>query len=134
MQENLEIEASPEAGRELKGMLQFYSELETEGGIWAFQDEKFIVDGLPSNEGLYFLHNGDRLTILDKKDPEKTLWQGVIDLEPPTEEEELFIHNNQSGVDKEKWREWFIEANPARLQFGEESVKILEKARSSKAS
>ena len=29
----------------LRGVLEFYSETGTEGGYWAFQDEKFI--GLP---------------------------------------------------------------------------------------
>lgn len=114
-----------EAVREYKGFLEFYSETGTEGGFWAFQDERFIF---PPNdtfrheqysyEGLHVLENGDRLTIYSP-DAKEVVWEGEISLKPYhifTEDAfGVWIHADQEGVDRKTWAKWFFESYPAKL-------------------
>lgn len=77
-------------------------------------------DGAWSYEGLHVLDDGDRLTIYDKEKPEETVWEGTISLTPLTVFQEsvfggIWIHNDQIGVARETWANWFLEQYPARL-------------------
>ena len=56
--------------------------------------------------GLHFLEDGDYLTIYDKNDETKIVWEGIIDLEPT---KKLYMPRSyQRGVSKEDWSKWFI--------------------------
>ena len=107
-----------------RGVLEFWSETGTEGGFWAFQNEKFIKNRGTKNEqwsydGLHVLENGDRLTIYDKNDLSKIVWRGVINLKHlPLFTEDAYgywIHDDQIGIARRKWARWFIENYPAIL-------------------
>ncbi len=72
---------------ELIGVLHFWSETGTEGGYWAFQNERFISPPTKdwphprwSYDGLYVLENSDQLTIYSKDDPNKVVWEGTVNL------------------------------------------------------
>ncbi len=96
----------------IKGKLDFYTETGTEGGYWAFQDEKFITpnENIPggyswSYDGLHILQNGDFLKIIN---PDGSIyWEGTIKLKkhsPFTENAFGFwIHSDQKGISREKW-------------------------------
>ena len=111
---------------ELKGVLHFWSETGTEGGRWAFQNEKFIsppTSDWPhekwSYDGLHVLEDNDELTIYLKEDPNKIVWSGKIELiQHPLFTESvrgMWIHTDQKGVGREIWARWFIEEYPAKL-------------------
>lgn len=111
---------------EYKGVLTFYSETGTEGGYWAFQDEKFIEpasitfpDGHWLYEGLHVLENGDDLTIYGKDEKEGIIWHGLISLTPFSVFEQdafgMWIHSDQIGVERETWTRWFMQEYPATL-------------------
>jgi len=62
----------------LRGLLQFWSETGTEGGYWAFQDERFIDPASRDwpferwrYEGVWVLKDGDELAIFDKYNPRR---------------------------------------------------------------
>ena len=111
----------------MKGVCHFHSETGTEGGYWAFQDERFITKtGMRppmheswSYEGLHPLKDGDRLTIFDKADPTKVVWQGVIALRQlglfTDHAKGMWIHADQDGIDRDTWATWFFNENPAEL-------------------
>ena len=111
---------------ELKGVLDFWSETGTEGGHWAFQDEKYISPPTPewpherwSYDGLHVLDNGDILVIYSKDNPNQIVWSGEIELiqhEVFTESAYgMWIHTDQKGVDRDIWARWFMEGYPAML-------------------
>lgn len=109
----------------MKGKIHLWNETGTEGGMWAFQDEKFISHGPQgeawSYDGLHVLKDGDKLTIYDKEDPAKVVWQGVIDQQHYGSFQEhaydgQWIHSDQRGVEREVWSKWFIEEYPAELE------------------
>lgn len=105
----------------MKGVLELFSETGTEGGFWAFQDEAFIKDNDHWDiAGLHILEDGDQLTIFDKDNPEKILWEGVIKLKRfPVFTEHVFglwIHSDQEGVRREIWGIYFMENYPAELK------------------
>ena len=141
-------------GRVLKGVLTFHSETGTEGGHWAFQDERFIKKNVPrgwckkcgkwlrvkpgvalpqcsdgehqediadelSYEGLHILKDGDCLTIFAKDDSVRVVWEGTIKLHrfPPFAEHAfgLWIHDDQEGILREEWAQWFFKEYPAKL-------------------
>lgn len=59
--------------------------------------------------GLHFLEDGDHLTIFDKDDPKKIVWEGTIDLEPTNT---LYTPRAyQRGVEKIVWERWFMLKN-----------------------
>jgi hypothetical protein len=111
----------------LKGVIHLWSETGTEGGFWAFQDEKYIIPptndypfGKWSYEGLYVLKTGDKLTIISPVDG-SVLWEGIIDLQ----EHPLFteytdagfwLHADQKGIAREEWAKWFYGEYPAILE------------------
>lgn len=104
----------------IKGILFFHSEMGTEGGFWAFQDEKFIhSDGFWSYKGLYILENGDKLIIYDKNNPEVVVWLGIISLKKHSVFTEaalgMWIHSDQEGISREEWAKFFFEEYPAEL-------------------
>ena len=144
----------------IKGELEFYSETGTEGGYWAFMDEKFMhipsdsekcaicnhykqyvesypedykgpcrpgehqwelayPNGVRSREGLHILKDGDELTIYNRENPEKQVWDGVISLQQYglfTEHAHgWWIHADQIGIERETWARWFLREHPARL-------------------
>jgi len=104
----------------IEGQCFFYSETGTEGGYWAFQDRKYIDEktGGWSYEGLHVLENGDHLTIFDPQS-KKVIWDGVIDLiELGLFTDTAFgfwIHNDQKGMEREKWAEFFFKECPGEL-------------------
>jgi hypothetical protein len=163
-----------EKGIALQGICHFFSETGTEGGIWAFQDSRYIqknvahgwckkcgkvlvpqsgplqlvrvvqitkgtfFDGkfvepqdCPDNaheedfgeswsyEGLHCLENGDSLTIYSKDNPNWIHWSGTIKLKNHplfTEHASgLWIHADQTGMEREVWAKWFFEGFPATL-------------------
>ena len=98
----------------MKGFCIFHSESGTEGGYWAFQDEKFI-----SYEGLHILEDGNILIIYSKDNPETVVWSGIIALK----QYEAFtqgasgmrIHADQNGINREEWAKFFFQEFPAEL-------------------
>lgn len=76
-------------------------------------------NGRWDSKGFHVLKNGDELTIYDKEDLEKVVWEGVISLTPFTVGKEqafgMWIHNDQQGMDRETWAKWFMDMNPAKL-------------------
>lgn len=107
----------------MKGVLYFHSETGTEGGYWAFQDERFIdpSSGQWSYDGLHILRNGDRLHINSKEDSQMYVWNGTIDLiEHPVFTQEahgLWIHSDQRDVNRNQWARWFLDGLPAELEL-----------------
>jgi len=105
----------------LNGVAFFWSETGTEGGHWAFQDGQHPPLGQQfSYEGLHVLHDGDYLTIYDKADPQKIVWEGKIALDSlalftETTTDGLWIHADQQGVDRKTWEKFFLEEYPAKL-------------------
>jgi hypothetical protein len=110
--------------RPLRGLLHFWSETGTEGGYWAFQDERFIDPasrdwpfGRWRYEGLWVLKDGDELAIFDKYNPRREIWRGAIRLREHALFTEsaggMWIHADQEGVPRDKWAEWFMSGYPA---------------------
>lgn len=107
-----------------EGVLHFHAETGTEGGFWAFQDQRFISkrngEEAWSYEGLHILKDGDKLTIFDKEDSKKTLWSGTIQLKhyPQFTEDASgwWIHSDQEGLERAQWAIWFFKEFPARLE------------------
>lgn len=70
-------------------------------------------------QGLHVLKNGDHLTIFDKKNPKKVIWDGVIDFAPHglfTEHAMgMWIHASQNGIGRGTWGKWFMQEYPAKL-------------------
>jgi len=131
-----ETKIPPEIETHFRGIAYFFSETGSEGGSWAFMDERFTNQKTWDYAGLHVLHDGDKLTIFDKENPDNVLWQGVIELTEQTNfEEDVFgywIHNTQKGTDKEQWGRWFINENPAELELGKKSIEIIRKLKAKK--
>ena len=121
----------------IRGKCHLHSETGTEGGHWAVQDERFIVDncecpnGYPPNkphshwsyDGLIYLEDGDHLKIFD---PEGNIyWEGRIQLKRhPVFTEEAYgfwIHADQAGIDRKFW------ATPFFKHYRAELIKGLDK-------
>lgn len=122
----------------LTGVCFFHSETGTEGGYWAFQENKFMnlappnrhfcetcgrvwdTDGVWAYDGLHILHNGDYLKIFNPEDPTNVVWEGEINLiQHPlfTEHvQDLWIHADQAGIDRETWAEYFLKEYPGELK------------------
>lgn len=70
-------------------------------------------------EGLHILADGDQLIIYDLDEPEKSVWEGIIQLVHfPLFTEAVFgwwIHSEQQGVSRKSWANWFMDGYPARL-------------------
>jgi hypothetical protein len=160
-----------------KGVLVFHSETGTEGGYWAFMDEKFMnipseamtcidcglywtpgmskkvrcpddkfyrkvdelctqrgshnfeltyPDGSWSYDGLHTLKSGDHITVYEKDDPTKVLWDGTIDLTEFTVFENsisgLWIHNYQKNVDQDFWMNMFLYEHPVEVETVDTAV------------
>ena len=112
----------PETNQEktpLRGILHLFSETGTEGGYWAFQDDRFITADHWSYDGLHILVDGDELRIFSKEDPREVVWSGKISLQQfPLFTENAYgfwIHADQVGIDRPTWSRWFFEQNPAEL-------------------
>jgi hypothetical protein len=109
----------------LQGVAFFWSETGTEGGYWAFQDGQYISQHPTLGtqfgyEGLHVLHDGDYLTIYDKTDPKKVVWEGIIALSmvplfSETTTDGYWIHADQQGIDRGIWAKFFQEEYPAKL-------------------
>ena len=106
-------------GMTLNGLCVFHSETGTEGGFWAFQDERFIEPTRYSYDGLHILVDGDKLTIYSKDSSKSVVWSGIISLIPYpafTEDVEgLWIHSDQRGVKRKEWAKFFCDEFPAEL-------------------
>ncbi len=109
----------------LRGVLHLWSETGTEGGYWAFQDERFIApnstnfSNVWSYDGLHVLKDGDELAIFSKENSSEVVWSGKISLHslPCFSEhaEGFWIHADQNGIDRKTWTRWFFEQYPAEL-------------------
>lgn len=104
----------------LEGVCHFHSETGTEGGLWSFQDSRFISPGGSwSYEGLHVLCDGDHLTIFSPDNPQQVVWSGTISLrEHPLFAEHtsgFWIHADQDGVARDTWAEYFFKNYPAKL-------------------
>jgi len=107
------------------GKGEAYFETGTEGVYWAVCDNQ--KDGY---DGLYLIKDGDNLIIYDKKDTEKIVWQGIINLEYETHmctssfnsdyKQQailgLWVHGLQKTENQEEWAKYFIEAYPMFLE------------------
>lgn len=87
-------------------------------GPWESPQEQH-PDGMWSYEGLHILGDGDHLTIFDKQDPARVVWEGVVELrQHPLFTNDAFgmwIHADQVGVNREIWADYFLENYPAHL-------------------
>ena len=72
-----------------------------------------------SYEGLHVLKNGDKLKIFSQSDPQLVVWSGTISLihYPCFTEDALgvWIHDDQQGIQRETWAEYFFKEYPAEL-------------------
>jgi len=112
----------------VRGFCDFFSETGTEGGYWAFQDERHI-SGKDGGDwyyrGLYLLENGDILKIYDKYHHDHCLWEGMIEWMIDLEKISFFslmksvfglrVHSIQEGIDFNLWALWFLNEYPAEL-------------------
>ncbi len=123
----------------LVGTLEFHSETGTEGGYWAFQENKFkhgpvkkcpwdpeecpVIQGFSeehySYEGLHLLKDGDMLIVYEK-DRTSILWSGEVALdEKPVftvDVDGVWVHSLPKNVDSQKWAQWFFKNYPADLK------------------
>lgn len=76
-------------------------------------------EGMWSYEGLHILKDGDHLTVYDKDDRLKVVWEGEVKLNQHglfTEDAGgLWIHADQSGIDRMEWAALFMDEHPAKL-------------------
>lgn len=107
--------------RMLRGVCYLYSETGTEGGYWAFQDNRYITPRDWPYEGLHILENGDQLTIYSLDNPTQIVWSGTISLRQHLLFSErvfgFWIHADQEGIEREKWATYFLKEYPAELTF-----------------
>ena len=110
--------------KSIDGVCYFHSETGTEGGYWAFQDRRFINESSVFGRqydytGLHILSDGDYLRIFDMINADIIIWEGIISLHNflPFREESggYWIHNEQIGIDRSKWAQWFFNEYPAQL-------------------
>jgi len=109
----------------IKGELEFWSETGTEGGYWCVydvgNDEVYKKTGKKDYKYQLMLKDGDKLTIFDKQDREKIVWDGVIDFKwfnLFTKYEPVYscwIHNIQRDISLQDWSGWFWAHNPCIL-------------------
>lgn len=102
----------------MQGFLTFYMGMETEGSnIHTFLEG----DGSKGLDDLRCLDNGDLLTVYDKEDTAKVVWEGLINLIPDPNYlsvENYLNHHTyqmQQGVDIKLWNTWFANSHPASL-------------------
>lgn len=125
MAENEPQETNPEELLTYKGVCYFFSETGTEGGFWAFQDERFMKPAKDnqqeqwSYDGLHVLKTGDGLRIFSPDNKDKVVWEGKISLKEYDSFKEdaggLWIHSDQEGIDRNEWFEFFKREYPAEL-------------------
>lgn len=93
--------------------------VEWEDGVVEERFSPTLLKEAWSYEGLHVLEDGDELTIYDKEDTEKVVWQGTIALTPFSVFQDsaygMWIHNDQIGQERDLWARWFMNENPARL-------------------
>ena len=101
----------------IKGFLELYWQMGSDGYDWVFNE-------LPNKTSLRMAHtlkNGDHLTIFDKQDPQKIVWDGEIRLIPheiftePVNSIQRCTHADQEGVECDVWKKFFWEEYPATL-------------------
>lgn len=72
-----------------------------------------------SYEGLHILENGDHLTIFSPDNPTQVVWSGTISLRQHSLFNEdasgLWIHADQTGINRETWATYFFKQYPAEL-------------------
>ncbi len=88
----------------LKGFCCYSHEQGVEQGLYAFQNVK------SDRKSMQILKNGDRLTILDKRNSRKIIWSGFISLW-----QDRIGRINQRGVPRKRWVRWFRKKYPAEL-------------------
>lgn len=100
---------------EFKGTLSIYWATGTEGYDWIFCYKEW-KDG-----PMRLLENGDKLTVLDKDDPSKIVWEGVIELQPHINHQakktsiQHCTHADQKDVECKIWEKYFAEHYPAKF-------------------
>lgn len=96
-------------------------DVEWEDGTTERRESNTVLTEQWDYDGLYFLSPGDKLTIFDKDDSNKVLWEGFIALTKFTVFSDhvhgMWIHNRQKGVDMDQWGLWFMQGNPAQVQL-----------------
>lgn len=108
----------------LYGRVMFHSETGTEGGYWAFQDDRGVRKGPSprwSYDGQFILHNGDHVKVYGEDG--QVVFDGDIDLR----EHELFsedaggywIHADQIGVERDWWANLFFMEFRAELTLAD---------------
>lgn len=97
-------------------------EIEWADGTTDIRSSDNILSERWSYDGLIFLNNQDNLTVYDKIDPAKVVWQGLVKLVDhdeakvgPTLRHPFRLHHDQMGVDQNQWANWFFKEYPARL-------------------
>ncbi len=91
-------------------------------------------DGLSSYNGLHILHCGDVLTIFDKADSKKILWNeakrklAVVDhAQWGVRDPGVRLVGSKRKVSIRKWEKWFVYGFPAELTLGLDSLLDWEK-------
>lgn len=98
----------------LEGICYSYSE-QGIGPYFSFWESKHIhpPPDTWNYAGLHVLKDGDRLTILDKRDNRRVVWSGFISLR---KDRRGRIH--QRDVPGKKWARWFAKEYPAQFTPG----------------
>ena len=65
--------------------------------------------------GLHLLHNGDQLTIFDRSDPERIVWNGLVGLKDNRSSEYAPYKSLPTNCDFELWESLFTPESPAQL-------------------
>lgn len=119
------MQEKTEAVREIHGQLFAWFETGTEGIYWAVVD-----DEKKGYDGLHVLENGNVLTVFNKENKKKILFQGTIALEYDRLRRALqynpeyfqqcvlgyWVHGLQKDVDPEKWAHMFFDEHRAVLK------------------
>ncbi len=86
---------------EKKGVLLHFNQSGSGPIAWCFQDEAHIDGDYFAPEGRHELVFGDQLTIIEKNEPEKVLWEGVIN------SDDVQKHILTNMLDRKLWLHWF---------------------------
>jgi hypothetical protein len=113
----------------INGVLEAFAETGTEGILWSVHEQ-----GVQGYDGLNVLKNGDYLIILDKKESDKVIWEGYIELDyqinyrpypmnPQYGQQAIgnfWVHGVQKDFNPDKWLQLFMQENPVRLTIAPE--------------
>lgn len=90
--------------KEIRGVCFLFSETGSEGGWWAVQDDRFIIDREHwSYQGLNYLEDGDDFTVYERDG--SIAFHGVIERDTETGEIPRQVLRNGQLVEDPEWKQ-----------------------------